>query len=61
MFKAAVGRMFDILVALAALARIHQAVWGSQGVFEGQDGGLNRHIYFQTFEDEDTACAQLRD
>ena len=35
LFKAAVGRMFDILVVLAALAWARQAVRGSQGACEG--------------------------
>lgn len=57
--QAAVSRMFDILVVLAALAWVHQAVWGSQEVCREKEGGLNQHIYFGAFDDEDMACAQL--
>lgn len=53
------GRMFDILVVLAALAQVYQAVWGSMGVCVGLEGGLNRSIYFGSFEDEDMACDKL--
>lgn len=57
--QAAVSRMFDILVVLAALAWVHRAVLGSQEVCKEKEGGLNRQIYFGTFDDEDMACAQL--
>lgn len=54
MFKAALSRTFDILVALAALVLLYWLVLGgSQAVCEEQD------VYFGTFEDEDMASAQL--
>lgn len=56
--------MFHILIVLAALAQVHQAVLASQEVCKEcvcREGGvgMNPDIYFWTFEDEDVACVQL--
>lgn len=52
-FKAAVSRMFHILIVLAALAEV------CQEVYEEKKGKITQYIYFGTFEDEDVASVQL--